>query len=76
MRYETDAGGHITHFFIAPRASICLFKAHPDVMLMDCTYKTNRFNMPMFNICGVTNIRKTFQVATVFLDSKKEEKFA
>ena len=40
---------------------------------MDSTYKTNRFGMPLFNICGVTNDRLAFQVASCFLSGEKEE---
>jgi transposase-like protein len=42
------------------------------VLLLDCTYKTNRFCMPLLNICAVTGNRKTVQVALCFLSGEKE----
>jgi hypothetical protein len=58
-------------FFAYPDA-IQLLKKHPYVLLLDCTYKTNRFRMPLLNICVVTGNRKTVQVGLCFLSSKKK----
>ena len=37
---------------------------------MDCTYKTNRYKMPLMVINGVTGINKTFYVGFAFLSSE------
>ena len=66
-----DKEGHLTSLFIAPRGGIDLLCRYPHVLLLDCTYKTNRFNMPLLNICGSTSTKKTFSVAAVFLDGEK-----
>ncbi len=58
-------------FFAHPNV-IEIYKKHPKVVLLDCTYKTNRFRMPLLNICAVTGNRKTIQVALCFLSSEKE----
>jgi hypothetical protein len=58
-------------FFAHPEA-VELWKQHPDVILMDCTYKTNRFRMPLLNICAVTGSKKTIQIALCFLSGEKE----
>jgi hypothetical protein len=42
---------------------------------MDCTYKTNRFRMPLFAIAGVTALGTTFHVALVFLGHEKLEDY-
>ena len=55
--------------------AIKLWKANPDCLLLDCTYKTNRFNMPLLNICGVTGNNKTPQFALCFLSGEKEEDY-
>jgi hypothetical protein len=39
---------------------------------MDCTYKTNRFRMPLLNICAVIGNKKTIQIALCFLSGEKE----
>jgi hypothetical protein len=58
-------------FFAHPDA-VKLWKQHPDIILMDCTYKTNRFRMPLLNICAVTGNKKTIQIALCFLSGEKE----
>jgi hypothetical protein len=42
---------------------------------MDCTYKTNRFRMPLLNICAVTGNKKTIQIALCFLSGEKEPSY-
>ena len=66
----------ITGLFIAPATSVELLRQHPDVVLMDCTYKTNRFCMPLFNICGTTNDHRSFQIAACFLSGEKEADYS
>ena len=61
--------------FFAHPDSIALMKAIPYVLLMDCTYKTNRYNLPLLEIVGVTSTRKTFLITAVYLEAKKEINF-
>jgi hypothetical protein len=61
-------------FYIHPTA-IQVWKKNSDCVLLDCTYKTNRFNMPLLNICGVTGNNKTPQFALCFLSGEKEEDY-
>lgn len=44
----------------------------PDVIMMDCTCRTNRFNMPLLNIVGVTGMNTTIHIAQVFIRGEKE----
>jgi len=58
-----------------------IFWAHPDaisllsgshfVLCISCTYKTNRFQLPLLEIVGVTSTELTFSVAFAFLDSER-----
>lgn len=43
--------------------------------MMDCTYRTNKFRMPLLSICGVSPLKKAFQVAAVFLDGESEQQY-
>ncbi|XP_038680255.1 protein FAR1-RELATED SEQUENCE 4-like [Tripterygium wilfordii] len=61
-------------FFPHPR-SLDILPAFPFVLLMDSTYKTNRFRMPLFEIVGVTSTEKTFSVAFVLLQSENEDNY-
>ena len=75
-RDRRDEANRITGLFLAPKTGIGLLNRYPSVDLMDCTYKTNRFNMPLFNICGATSTRKTFQVAAVFLNGETTQHYS
>ncbi|KAL7586977.1 hypothetical protein Lser_V15G40093 [Lactuca serriola] len=58
-------------FFIHPR-SLEIWQAFPQVMLMDATYKTNKYKMPLLEVVGVTSTRLTFCIAFVFTQEEKE----
>jgi hypothetical protein len=76
FREKRSEIGHVQRLFIAPKQHIELCRQSPDILLLDTTYKTNRFKMPLLNICGVSQQQQPFQIAAVFLDSEKEEQFA
>ncbi|KAL4559413.1 hypothetical protein LXL04_031551 [Taraxacum kok-saghyz] len=57
-------------FFMHP-TSVQLWHAFPYVMLMDATYKTNKYNMPLLEIVGVTPTNLTFCIAFVFMHQEK-----
>ena len=73
-RFDTDLNvtNRVTRIFFAHPDSVKLLKSNPDVILLDCTYKTNRFNMPLLNICGVTGNNMTPQIAMAFLSGEKD----
>ena len=75
VRYSVDNHNRLNRLFIAPRAQIQLYAAHPDVLGLDNTYKTNRFSMPLLDICGSTGDNKTIQIAIAFLDRENTEAF-
>lgn len=74
-KVETDVNGHVTHLLFAAHKAISLFKMYPEVLLMDCTYKTNRFKMPLLNIVGLTGLGTTFYVAFAFLRAEQENDY-
>jgi len=71
-RYTTDLGGHINFFFFANALSIGLVQSYPDVILIDATYRTNRYNMPLVHFLGVTAVGTTFSLAFCFLSSEND----
>ena len=62
-----------------------LFWTHPNavkllnslniVFLMDNTYKTNKYRLPLLEIVGVTSTGLTFSAALAFLSSEKQNNF-
>lgn len=57
-------------FFVHP-TSYALWCTFPQIMLMDSTYNTTMFKLPLLEIVGVTSTNKTFLMAYSFLNSEK-----
>jgi hypothetical protein len=53
--------GHLERLAYIHPKSLILWKQNPDILLLDCTYKTNRFNMPLLNICAITGNNMVIQ---------------
>jgi MULE transposase domain len=62
----------VRSLFFAPHESVLLARRFNTCFIMDCTYKTNRFGMPLFNIVGFTCTYKTFNVGFVFMSNELE----
>ncbi|PIA24917.1 hypothetical protein AQUCO_04100189v1 [Aquilegia coerulea] len=69
---KVDMEGRLTHLFFAHPHSIKLSRNYSNVFVMDCTYKTNKFKMPLLDIIGVSSFNTSFYSCFVFL-SKEEE---
>ena len=57
-------------FFVHPQ-SFELWRAFPQLLIIDATYKTNVYNMPFVEVVGVTSTSKTFLVACAFVVNEK-----
>jgi hypothetical protein len=73
--YQLDSDQHVTHPFFASRSSLHLFSLHPEVLLLDCTYQTNRCGLSLLNMVGVTGVKISFLVGCAFLQSETEQDF-
>jgi len=72
-RFDTDleVENRVTRIFFAHPEAVKLLAQNPDVVLLDCTYRTNRFNMPLLNFCSATGNNMTLQIALAFLSEEK-----
>lgn len=70
-----NPAGNITHLFIAHPLSIKLAKVFSNVFVMDCTYKTNKYNMPLLDIIGVSCFNTSFYAGFVFLEREDEDSY-
>ncbi|MBW0592494.1 hypothetical protein O181_132209 [Austropuccinia psidii MF-1] len=70
-----DSEGHITSLFFTHPLAIKLFHGFPHVILMDCTYKTNKYKMPLFNIVGFSSTNKTFSRAFCLMNNETEPSY-
>ncbi|XP_052171683.1 PKS-NRPS hybrid synthetase cheA-like [Diospyros lotus] len=73
--HRTDGSNCIGDLFWAHPMSIDLLKIFPHVLIMDCTYKTNRYRYPLLEIVGVTSTELTFPVAFVFMNHEYEDNY-
>lgn len=73
--YGINEQRELDFLFLSHPDSIKMLRQFNDVILLDCTYKTNRYNRPLLNICGVTGSNHTINVALCFLPGEREEHF-
>ncbi|MCI16601.1 FAR1-related protein, partial [Trifolium medium] len=55
--------------------SVKLFNTFPTMLIMDSTYKTNKYRLPLLEFVGTTFTGKTYVIAFAFLTSEREENF-
>ena len=51
------------------------FNAFSNVLLMDNTYKTNKYRLPLLKIVGVTSTDLTFSATFILMSSERENNF-
>ncbi|XP_021828352.1 protein FAR1-RELATED SEQUENCE 5-like, partial [Prunus avium] len=73
--HRTDDTNCVSDLFWAHPDSVNLLHAFPHVLVMDCTYKTNRFRYPLLQIVGVTSTKLTFSAAFAYISSEKEDNY-
>jgi hypothetical protein len=73
--FHTYSDGTFARLLVFERGSLEILQLNFEVLLVDSTYKTNRFGMPLFNIVGVTAINTSFFVGFCFLDAEDTESF-
>lgn len=66
---------NIIDLFWAHPSSVDILHAFPSVLIMDCTYKTNRYGLPLLEIVGVTCTDLTFSIAFVYMEKEREENY-
>ncbi|MBW0580172.1 hypothetical protein O181_119887 [Austropuccinia psidii MF-1] len=67
--------GHITSLFLTHPLAIKLLHGFPHFILMDCTYKTNNYKMPLFHIVGFISTNKTLSGAFGLMKNETEPSY-
>ncbi|XP_050898021.1 uncharacterized protein LOC127104925 [Lathyrus oleraceus] len=55
--------------------SIKLLNTFLTMLILDPTYKTNKYKLPLLEMVGVTSTKKTYSVGFAFLECEKENNF-
>jgi hypothetical protein len=69
---KQDESGNLTYLVFAHPISIEYARKYNRVFLMDCTYKTNRFRMPLFHLIGLSPCNTTFSIAFCLMSEENE----
>jgi hypothetical protein len=71
-RMQMNEDNRVTAIFFAHPRSMGYLKSYPDLLIIDCTYKTNKYKMPLLDIIGVDALQRSFCVAFAFLSGEEE----
>jgi hypothetical protein len=67
-----DQDSRVTAVFFTNPESLTYTKSYPEVMMLDCTYKTNKYRMPLLDIVGIDACGKSFCIAFAFMSGEEE----
>ena len=67
--------GRVTAILFAHSKSLAYLQSYPEVLLLDCTYKTNKYGMPLLDMIGVNATQRSFCIAFAFLSSETEANY-
>ncbi|KAI7770667.1 hypothetical protein LZL87_014325 [Fusarium oxysporum] len=72
---EPDAADRVTAVLFAHPESLAYLQAYPDLLFLDCTYKTNKYGMPLLDMIGVDASQRSFCIAFAFLSGETEQDY-
>ena len=71
-----NAEGHVERLFFAHPTGLSLARQYPEVFVLDNTYKTNMYGMPLFHIVGITPTNSSFSAGFCFLRTEDSLNYA
>ncbi|ODM20249.1 hypothetical protein SI65_03302 [Aspergillus cristatus] len=75
FNHMKDIDGHVVGLFCTHQSCLELLQSNPYLLIMDCTYKTNKYRMPMLDINGVTATGSTFFAAVAFIHNEQQPSY-
>ena len=72
---EKNEKGELSRFCFMTKRMIKVANTFTDVIIIDTTHKSNRFNMPLLDIVVINNFGQTSTCFFSLLDSQKHESF-
>jgi hypothetical protein len=75
FHYSVDEANRLLNLIFIEKASLDLLRRWPYTILLDATYKTNKFGMYLVDIVGMTGSGKTFIIAQSFLSAEGEDDY-
>jgi hypothetical protein len=75
FKFEVDTQSRLRYLFWAHSEATKWFAMHSDVLIFDCTYKTNQFDLPLLNVIAMTGFNTVLPVAQCWLPGETEQDF-
>ncbi|KNE97864.1 hypothetical protein PSTG_08887 [Puccinia striiformis f. sp. tritici PST-78] len=72
---KVDSSGSVQNLFFAHPGSIHLARINHHVALLDATYKTNRYKLPLLHVIGQAASNRSFSIAFCFLTYEDNENY-
>ena len=72
---KKDLENHVQYLFFMHTKQRELLLTNPDILLMDCTYRTNKYKLPLLHILGCTSLQTFFSAGFCFLRTEKNEDY-
>lgn len=72
---KEPGNNHVGEVFFAHHHSVDLVRLYPYVILLDATYATNLYNMPLVQVMGLLPTGKNFHVAFACIYHEKEDSY-
>jgi hypothetical protein len=73
--FKQDTEGYILFFMFAYPELIRYANQYNRAFLLDCTYKTNRYKMPLLYIIGLSLSNSLYSIAFCFMQNEQEESY-
>lgn len=74
-RMQLDEDNRVSSVIFAHPQSLAYLRSYPDMLILDCTYKTNKYKMPLLDIVGVDACQRSFCIAFAFLTGEEEKDY-
>lgn len=65
----------VEYLFFIDKPSKNMLLHHGEILILDCTYNTIRFHMPLAILTGVTGLNSSFYCEMCFMKGEKEEDY-
>jgi hypothetical protein len=73
--YSIDSTDRLVNLIFFHKESVTILQRFYFAITLDCTYKTNRFNMYLLDIVGVTATGRSFVIGQAFLSGEHTEDY-
>ncbi|XP_076908552.1 uncharacterized protein LOC143565473 [Bidens hawaiensis] len=72
---ESDTDDRTEEIFFCHNKSHKMWRAFPEVLMIDTAYNTNMYDWPLVQFIGVTSTSKLFCIATTFVIRERQRNF-